>query len=174
MKRLSRRYILKLLSLIGLIAGSGILFKKFFTGPHSITTVETQTLFALLDTLIPSDETPGAIELGVGEKILAKAKTNSKYVKLIIKGCKWLDDRAGDRGANSFTALNETERENVLTLASSGKTKPVWGVFITKILYDAFYYYYSHPDTWSGLKYPGPPQPMGFMDYASPPEEKKT
>lgn len=30
--------------------------------------------------------------------------------------------------------------------------------------------YYSHPVSWKKLKYSGPPQPVGFMDYDKPPK----
>jgi len=34
-------------------------------------------------------------------------------------------------------------------------------------------YYYTSPETWKHLKYAGPPQPHGFVDYHRKPGEGK-
>lgn len=172
MNLFTRRYILKVFSSIVLFTGSGFLFQILFS-TRTTATDENQTLSAFLNTLIPPDETPGATTLGVDRKILAKAEKEANYKKLIKDGCKWLNNRAVERGSYNFASLNELQRDYLVTLASSGKINSLERVFFIKIRNDAFYYYYSHPTTWNALRYPGPPQPMGFMNYTSPPRQHR-
>ncbi len=164
----TRRNFLGLLSKTGIfmLLGSPV---KWSFGSTNYKTQEERTLSVLLNTLIPSDETPGATELGVDKDIRTKMEKEPSYKKLVREGCNWLNNRAVERGSESFVALNETQRNYFVTLASSGKNNSLERVFFSNIRNDAFFYYYSHPTTWSALRYPGPPQPWGFKDYVNPP-----
>ena len=83
------------------------------------------TLEAYLDTLIPADATPGAVELGVPEKILARAARNTRYRELIERGCAWLDRQARKHGAAHFGALNESQRALIVRLARKDRKSVV-------------------------------------------------
>ena len=133
---------------------------------------ENKTLGALLETLIPADGTPSALEAGVKEKIIDKAELDPKYEMMIRNGCLLLDMKAQEQGINSFNELSENDREMVLTYFASGSRKSIAYRFFASIRYDAFYYYYAEPITWKALNYPGPPQPDGFRDYVLPPKRK--
>jgi hypothetical protein len=58
---LSRRSFLRLTLGAGLLASSGYILKDLFL-PAQLYSGERETLQAFLDTLIPSDETPGALQ----------------------------------------------------------------------------------------------------------------
>ena len=175
MQRFSRRTILKLSILAGLALGRA---KMTLAGPLKSLPAEKQplyenrTLAALLNTLIPADQTPSALEAGVKEKIIDKAAAAPKYENMIRSGCLWLDMKARQQGNDSFAELSDHEREAVLEHAASGSRNSPAYRFFASIRYDAFYYYYAEPVTWKSLRYPGPPQPNGFKDYVLPPRRK--
>jgi len=133
---------------------------------------QQQTLAAYLDTLIPADETPSATQLGVDEKLLAEAETDSAYLRLIRTGCEWLEEQAKQAGAAHFAALNEEQRERVVNLAAAGEGGPWVEMFFDRTLADAFSHYYADPRSWRALDYAGPPQPRGFADYTQAPVRK--
>lgn len=133
---------------------------------------ENPTLRALIETLIPADDTPSALEAGVLEKIINKAHINPKYETMLSKGYQWLDIQAREKGSSSFANLTENDRDSVLARAASGKRNTPEYLFFAIMRYEAFYFYYAEPSTWKTLNYPGPPQPKGFRDYTQPPKRK--
>jgi hypothetical protein len=168
---ISRRRFLGLSLLTGLLDACG---KIFHTSPLSVsvTPAYSETLAAYLDTLIPADGTPGAVQLGVAEKIIAEAARDSSYRQRIDQGCGWLDQQAVKYGASHFAALSEAQREEVVDLAAGGQAGLMPLIFFDRTRDDAFFYYYAHPQSWPGLGYAGPPQPRGFMNYAEPPRRQ--
>ena len=161
---ISRRDFLRFTVGGGLLAASAYLFKETFR-PSQLSHYEERTLEAFLDTLIPDDETPGALQLGVAEKIKAKASEDNKYRLLIKKGCMWLNTMAGKLNSESFVSLREEERNAVLASALKRDAGSLQRTFLQQIRSDAFHYYYGHRGSWAQLGYYGPPQPNGFPDY---------
>ncbi|UCE78583.1 MAG: gluconate 2-dehydrogenase subunit 3 family protein [Nitrospiraceae bacterium] len=170
MNKISRRLFLKLSIGAGLLASSGYIFKTVLW-PSQVTPDETKTLASYLDTLIPPDITPGAVELNVHEMIISKTRTDRKYRRLIKKGCRWLDTEAGSFNADRFASLGELNRQKIVKIASQGKRDSLTGIFFERTRLDAFFYYYGTIQSWKSLGYEGPPQPIGFPDYTSPPED---
>ncbi len=170
MNRISRRLFLKFSLGGGLIASSGYIFKTVLF-PSQVTPDETRTLSAYLDTLIPPDVTPGAVQLKVPEMIISKSTSDRKYRRLIRKGCRWLDAQAGYFNGDSFASLDEHNRQEIIKIASEGERDSLQGIFFERTRLDAFFYYYGTAKSWKGLGYKGPPQPYGFPDYTSPPGE---
>jgi hypothetical protein len=166
----SRRSFLRATLGIGLLASSGYILKEFFFPPQ-IGSAERRTLDALLDTLIPSDATPGAVQLGVARKIFDKASEDAGYRRLISKGCGWFDRKARGRGADGFPSLGEREREELVEQAEKADAGSVPGIFFERLRADAFFHYYAHPASWQGTGYKGPPQPDGYPDYADAPAD---
>jgi len=134
---------------------------------------ENRTLGALLETLIPADGTPSALEVGVLEKIINQATSDPKYERMLRSGCLWFDMKARERGSPGFNELSGDARDAVLAHAASGTRKSPERRFFTRIRLDIFSYYYAEPITWKPLNYPGPPQPNGFRDYVLPPKGKR-
>lgn len=168
---LRRRTFLLLFSSAGLFASSRRLLAALIpSGESAIDTGDWHCLEAWVDTLLPADEiSPGAGELGVPARIADKASGNPGYLKLVKSGCRWLDQQARDRGARDFAALDEDEREVIVRLAEQSAPRSLPRKFFEKTRDDTFQFYYARPESWVMLEYPGPPQPLGFMDYAQPP-----
>lgn len=167
----SRRRFLGLSLGAGLLAGIGFLFKKLFWSAPA-QSPEFQTLAAYLDTLIPADEFPSATQLGVTERLMAQTEANDGYRQFIKKGCEWLDAQAKQYGAADFAALSEAQREQVVSLAATGKAGVSVQMFFDQTQAYAFIHYYAHPQSWRALGYGGPPQPQGFMNYTQAPIQR--
>lgn len=136
-----------------------------------LTDNEQETFAAYLDTLLPADETPGALDLGIQTTLFDKAAADEKYRRTIKAGCAWLDRQTRKIGSEGFAALAEEEKRLLVSRSASGE----WGS-VERRLYDnarndAFHAYYAHPGSWAGLAYRGPPQPLGYLDYSEPPAE---
>jgi hypothetical protein len=128
------------------------------------------TLAALADTLLPAEgDSPAASALGIPARMLEVAQRRVGYARLMHAGCRWLDDAARERGAERFTALDEAGRQTVVAAAESADPGSIARTFFSYVHRHAMDLFYSHPDAWRALDYPGPPQPNGFLDYADPP-----
>jgi hypothetical protein len=171
--KVTRRSFLKIFIGAGLLSLSGYILKTVLR-PSSITLSETRTLEAYLDTLIPSDKTPGALQLGIPNRIIAKTETDRKYRRLIKKGCHWLDGKAKEYQTENFASLRYPDREKVIATASGKKWSSPPKIFFEQTRSDAFFFYYAEPESWVILGYKGPPQPYGFPDYISPPGRSST
>ena len=128
------------------------------------------TLTAFIDTLLPAHgASPAASELGVARHMLAAAARQEPYARLMQAGCDWLDAAARATGGARFADLDETEREAIVTAAEQERS----GGAITQFFFNAHRHamelFYSHPKAWPALDYPGPPQPIGFLDHDRPP-----
>ncbi|MEJ2696808.1 MAG: gluconate 2-dehydrogenase subunit 3 family protein [Candidatus Sulfobium sp.] len=164
---ISRRSFLRLTLGTGLLFSSGYILKDVFM-PAQLGAGERRTLGAYLDTLIPQDQTPGAVQLGVPEKIFHAASEDAQYRRLVRKGCRWLDLRARRMGRDGFTSLGEREREEVAEESAGAPAGSVPRIFFERTRAYAFFHYYAHPASWEGLGYKGPPQPDGYPDYTKP------
>ena len=163
----TRRDFLRITVGAGLLATSGYLFLEVFR-PSQLDHHETKTIEALLVTLIPDDETPGALKFGVSEMILSKAAMQNKYRHIIRKGSEWLDRAAGKLSSKGFMDLREEERDSIVATAMESQSDSLPRKFLELMRADAFEYYYSNPLSWAQLGYNGPPQPNGFTDYYKP------
>ena len=74
------------------------------------------------------------------------------------------------RQAGSLNA----SRIAIVKIAEQSADRSLPRVFFIAVRHYAFEIYYAHPETWVSLGYTGPPQPVGFPDYASPPELPRT
>ena len=143
------------------------------SGVDTLDSAQSQCLQAWLDTLLPADEfSPAASELGVSSRIVSKTLGNPDYLRLIRAGCRWLDKQALARGVQTFVRLGAPEREHVVRLAEQATMKSLPRMFFEHTRTDAFLFYYTQPETWGMLNYPGPPQPRGFMDRTTRPTRR--
>ena len=128
---------------------------------------------ALLDTLLPEDISPSASQLNVGPDLIRTARQESGFERLLILGCVWLNEQAQkqaqDQGHQLFENLDEASRIAIVTTAEQSADRSLPRIFFSAVQQYAFGIYYTHPETWVSLGYTGPPQPVGFPDYAKPP-----
>lgn len=131
------------------------------------------TLAAFVDTLLPAwEDSPAASSLGVPARILTVAGRRPPYAGLLSAGCNWLDAAARARHGSAFADLAPADREAIAAAAETSARGSGPAQFFAIVHRHAMELFYSHPDAWPALAYAGPPQPIGFMDYADPPARR--
>jgi hypothetical protein len=167
----ARRLILKLLSAAVLILGR----RPVQAAPAGAATTagDETTLRAWLATLIPEDETPGALTLGVDIELQQLAMRRPELNSLLRKGCRWLDQQAQTLAGSAFAATNDRQREAIAAVAADSEAGSLPQRFFVATHREALRRYYAHPASWEALHYHGPPQPLGFPDYAAAPERRE-
>jgi hypothetical protein len=89
-------------------------------------------------------------------------------------GLEWLNKQARAGYGRDFPLLDEGSREEVVRQAEAAGYDTLPRVFFERTRADAFFHYYGRPESWRGMAhYRGPPQPLGFMDYAQPPRTSR-
>jgi|GEM_PF-1747499 len=124
-----------------------------------------------MEALFPSDaDSPGAGKLNIHLDILKKGRGEKNYLHLMQTGVRWADREAIAKGKRSFPELDPKEAEAIVAKAEEKGTGDTVGLFFAHTLYDGTRYYYSRAESWSGIAYPHPPQPTGFVNHAEAPE----
>ena len=85
------------------------------TTPSVLTAAEMDWLKALVDTIIPRTETPGASDTGVPVYIDRRLAANPELAERFRAGMKALDADAHSRFGAAYPALNEQQRTDLLT-----------------------------------------------------------
>jgi gluconate 2-dehydrogenase gamma chain len=145
--------------------------------------------------LIPTDEDPGATEAGVVDYIDRLVGKSRQLESLYEKGLTFIDKASKTKFNKEFLNLDIKEQISLLQLIEETglmrrrpvnnfferldrKVDTLWddyfGVgdglfFFNAIRQHVFYGYYSNPVSWKVVGYFGPPQPVGYLDYADPP-----
>ena len=127
-------------------------------------------LAPFLDTLLPADTTPSASQLEVDKALVALAKRDPSLDQLLTLGCTWLDSEAKQLGSKNFSTLGESLRERVVAQAEGSPPGGLPATFFQVVLTLAYRYYYARRESWIGLGFSGPPQPVGFPDHTQPPQ----
>jgi len=169
-RRLHRRRLLIGTLLLGLATQARVALAAAGAGSPAAAAATGTCLAALLDTLIPRDQSPGATDAGVHRVLLAKAARRAGYRGLLRAGCGWLDAQAPREGAAGFAALDAAARGRVVERAAAAAQGSLERRFFERVRDDAMFVYYAQPASWSSLGYRGPPQPVGFPDHAQPPQ----
>ena len=125
-------------------------------------------LDSYLDTLLPADSTPGALELGVPAQVRGLLRRKRALEPVYRSGTAWLETQAQLRHGRGFAACPLAARD-ALVLHLSEQSDERLERFFHKSLRHARMFYYSNPLAWTALGLAGTPQPAGFMDYAQAP-----
>ena len=128
-------------------------------------------LSAWIDTLLPAEtDFPGAVALGVGERMAAAIAREPAYARLTAAAMGWLAARAREAGGTTFAALPEARRVDIVAAAAASPEGSTPRTFFQATLDDALFHAYADARAWTGLTYAGPPQPIGFPDQAAAPK----
>lgn len=107
-------------------------------------------LYALLDTIIPPDDYPGAVEAGVGDYLQRQlagdlAQSLSSYKTWLAD----LDAEARAVNGTDFADMTQQERAELLTRVEKGEVKARWSIepaaFFREIVEHCAEGYYSDP-----------------------------
>ena len=166
-KKYRRRQFLRTLVLLGSFLPAKVLLALPIEKQQQAGSLTA--LPAFLDTLIPEDISPSASQLNVGPDLINRARQESGFERLLILGCSWLNEQAQKQGHPLFENLDEASRIAIVKVAEQSADRSLPGAFFNAVQHYAFGIYYAHPETWVSLGFNGPPQPVGFPDYARPP-----
>ncbi len=162
-----------------------------FFNEHQYLTVAT--LAALI---IPTDEHPGATEAGIVDYLDAFLADGPQQMRTTYsQGLAWIDELSRQRRGRDFIQLDlQTQidlmqemheisemrqrkvsgflqrlsrkvdklRDNVLGMGENAK-------FFKRLRNHVFNGYVTNPVSWNMIGYYGPPQPVGYLDFADPP-----
>ncbi len=119
-----------------------------------MTPRERAALDAVLDTLIPDDEYPGALRAGVPGRIEALLTESPRRARLYRRGLAVLESRSRRATGRSFQEMSGDERGEVLAGLQGGfGPGPVFFHYVRR---DAMTAYYSTPDAYEMLAYEPP------------------
>lgn len=136
-----------------------------------ITNAERSIVSAIVDLLIPRDDIPGALDLHIDRLLIRKAEVDRSVGRLIAETCHWLDRQAELRHGGNFLDLASSERNKLLEAMAATGLGSIMSNGFWWLRNGAMELYYSQPVTWEGLGFAGPPQPVGFPDYATRPKQ---
>ena len=159
-----------------------------FLDPHQYATVAT--IAALI---VPTDDEPGATEARVVDHIDNVITDSERKRKIYTNGLKRLDQYCQSKFGNVFVEISLIEqmeimrfaydrfRETSLPQRISRKIFRAWGKltgisldqrFLQTIYTDTIEGFYANPVSWQQVGYFGPPNPVGYPDFADPPSSK--
>jgi hypothetical protein len=164
----SRRLVLEALVRLSMLAG------LVTSGGHAIAARREprfdshaeRTISAVVDRMLPADELPGALALGIDRRIVATPDAELK--RSLGRAVAWLDGQARKQGASDFLRLDAVGRDEVLQMALSSSAEEA-GVVAGTLRNLALTHYYTHPTIMAAFAYSGPPQPEGFPDFQDAP-----
>ena len=129
-------------------------------GPHAAF---EQSLRAFVDVLIPADEhSPAASAVGVDAQIIAHAKNDYRFRKLLSVGFKWLDSQM----SGGFAQLSDDAQIRVVEWMSQTESNSLPRRLFELLRYESMSFYYADHRSWPGLSISRPPQPLGYPDHA--------
>jgi hypothetical protein len=165
---LTRREWLKLL----LVLSAWLPARLVMSAAGDPSSVQPAALGPFLDTLLPAGDSPSATDLKVDKAIFSQAMGNRDLMRLVGVGCEWLDREARKNKTDSFALLDETARTRFVSQMESSPNRSLPKVFFQSLRDLAFRYYYTQPESWAGLGYQGPPQPLGFPGHDMAPKNQ--
>jgi hypothetical protein len=163
-----RAFLRRAIGVALLLSGAHILRRVFF--PARIGDRERATLAAVLDTLLPDGELPGARRTGVLEPLLAQCAAQRQTRRAIVEGTALVEAAALRRGATSFAALGDEERAQILNECASAARESLPWFFFRTVRDGAMRLHYLHPLAWRAAGLPHAPQPRGYADYDQAPD----
>lgn len=132
--------------------------------------IDTTTLEALLDTLIPADADPGALQAGVPETVLAWIRDDPAAAAPWRRLLAWLQRASVERHGTAFHALTPARRDALVSglYLSGGDELARPRVDLHLVLADCFHAFYSSPTAQAVIGY-HPPIQGGYPGYADSP-----
>ena len=132
------------------------------------STLPARTLVAVVDTIVPRDRDPGAVDAGVPDRIAESVAKDAALQTLYREGLALVEALAREREATEFAALDVEARERIMgSLAGrAGQRSTVGASFYRQVRADVLTHYWASEvgqravgyDLPSG-GYPAPRQP---------------
>lgn len=130
------------------------------------------TLDAFVDTVIPRDETPGALDAGVADAVLATVQSQPEVARLLETGLDALERASRAQYGRPFASASTEDRQALLQVLGEGREPPGWGS--EGPLVGPFWnvarglivrLFYGSPVGWAEVGFPGPSVDRGGYRY---------
>jgi len=171
-----RRFFRKLATYAALLGGSIIVSscdkatEKDVTEKNTPADHQQQLLDAFVDTIVPEDQYPGAVEAGVTAQLHERYDKDKKEAKNVFLMLAALERLANKHYKRSFSALKLTQRESVvkqLTHSQDKNDRPLHRTLGQQRSLIIRNFYLS--STGRAMLGYTPPYPGGYPDYNKPP-----
>jgi hypothetical protein len=162
-----RQFLQRAVAVLSLLAGGRILWRVFL--PARVGPRERATLADVLDTLIPDGDFPGARRTGVLERLVAECEATRQTRRALVEGAALVEAAARRRGAVSFAALDNAQREAILGECAAAENESLPWFFFRTVRDRAMRLHYAHPLARKAVGLGHPPQPLGYVEYWQPP-----
>ena len=129
-----------------------------------------ETLTAVVDTIVPRDRDPGAVDVGVVDALLSKLARDADGQRLYRQGCTLVEEAAHAGGAASFRSLDADGRERIFLSTARGTPESMNRRFFERARHDVLSLYWSTETAQRVVGY-RPPR-GGYPEYADPPRER--
>ena len=170
--KLTRRVFLKVGALGAAVVAGGSFGWQWLRG-RSIPQLDDEhisLLRAVVDVLVPADQlSPGALDLGIDRDLIENSRDDDRLRRLLFNGGAELQQAARRAGAASFPELPPASKVELLREAEAASRETPQRRLFDRLREETLARYYARPESWGALCYQGPPQPLGFMDYAEAP-----
>lgn len=160
MKLFTRRVLLKAFIVLGL---SPLFPKILLAAPYNSNLFKNMD--ALTETIMP-----GTAEMGIHNKVRETVLKVPETARICIAGLETIEKYSLEKYGKSFHSLGNAERDIILKRIAEIPEDKFQGFFFKKFRETVLAFYYTSPEVWKILRYNGPPQPNGFMDYHLPPK----
>lgn len=129
-------------------------------------------LDAFVDTIVPKDQNPGAVEAGIPDDLLTWFDKNKDVKKQSVVMLATIDRLAARQFKAGFKELHLEQRENILELLISSRDRkdhPARNMYY-RLRAKIIRKFYLSPAGRAMLAY-SPPYPMGYPDYNRAPPD---
>ena len=121
------------------------------------------TLDAFVDSVIPRDETPGALDAGVADAVLATIQSQPEVARLLETGLEALERASRAHCGRLFASASTEDRQALLRALAEGREPPGWGPegppvgpFWNVARGLVVRLFYGSPAGWAEVGFPGP------------------
>ena len=161
--RISRRALIT--SIIGIVISIPFIQRLFFT--RSINHDPEAVFSALIDTFVPADQFPGALDIRIDVKLMEKIKQTDKYWKAITQLLSILDQLCIDTCDTSFYAASLEQRTKMISVLLTDDSQQALQLQLKSLKNQTFAFFYTAQPAFDMLSY-HPPSQGGYPDYDRP------
>ncbi len=161
--RISRRAVI--VSIIG-VAMSVPFIKKLFP-PRSINHDPNANFSALIDTFVPADQYPGALDLEIDKKLMGKVKKTEGHWDLVAQYLNIVDQLSIDTLGKNFSNALLEQRTNLIETVLDDDSNVELQLQLKTLKNQTFTLFYTSQTAFDMLAY-HPPSQGGYPNYDQP------
>ena len=152
-------------SLIGIAISVPFIKKLWFS--RAIGHKPEANFSALIDTFVPADQYPGALDLKIDKKLINKVKKSEDYWTQITQYLRTVDQLSVDTFGINFSEALLEQRTNIIETLLDDDSNVELQVQLKTLKNQTFTLFYSTQPAFDMLSY-HPPSQGGYPDYDRP------